>query len=474
MPGGKQVLLTTVPREQHDPRALSAGEDQHGEAREESVGQRLRRLRLQRGLSQRDISGPGVSYAYVSRIEAGHRDPSLKALRQLARRLGVTPEYLETGVRTPEVVDRDLRLSDAELKLRLGGERQEAEDTFRAALREAVPAGDEWAETRARIGLGLALAADGKYSEAIGHLQAVIDSGAATLISRPDVYATFGRALVALGRQGDAVDFFRNCLNELEREAPKDRAIEFRFRTYLSCALADAGNLPEARRVVLEVMARAEEVGDATARVHLYWSLARVASMAGQPVPAMGYMRRAISLLEASEDTRELAVAHLHCSQILLLEGEADEAAPHLEEAEHLLAVGGDSRDVGALRAQQARLAVERGQADEAAARANEALEILAEHQVAQGAAWHALGDALALKGQIDEAVTAFERASAQLEGSGEWRELVAVFRSWARRLSEAGRSDEALDVMERATEITVRRAEERARGSVAAGQRKA
>ena len=36
----------------------------------ETVGQRLRRLRLERGLSQRQLAAPGVSYAYISRIEA--------------------------------------------------------------------------------------------------------------------------------------------------------------------------------------------------------------------------------------------------------------------------------------------------------------------------------------------------------------------------------------------------------------------
>src|SRR5437660_8781291 len=50
----------------------------------ESIGQRLRRLRLERQLSQRELSSPGVSYAYISRIEAGARRPSVKALRQLA------------------------------------------------------------------------------------------------------------------------------------------------------------------------------------------------------------------------------------------------------------------------------------------------------------------------------------------------------------------------------------------------------
>ena len=67
----------------------------------ETIGERLRRLRLERGLSQRDLSAPGVSYAYISRVEADTRHPSVKALRKIANTLGVTVEHLETGKPTP-------------------------------------------------------------------------------------------------------------------------------------------------------------------------------------------------------------------------------------------------------------------------------------------------------------------------------------------------------------------------------------
>jgi transcriptional regulator with XRE-family HTH domain len=70
-------------------------------AKRESIAHRLRRLRIERRMSQRDLSSPGVSYAYISRIEAGSRTPSVKALRLLAHKLGVTVEQLETGTRTP-------------------------------------------------------------------------------------------------------------------------------------------------------------------------------------------------------------------------------------------------------------------------------------------------------------------------------------------------------------------------------------
>src|SRR4051795_10834050 len=86
----------------------------------ETIGQRLKRLRLEKGFSQRELAAPGVSYAYISRIEAGTRQPSVKALRRLAGKLGVTADFLETGSDLDAESARELRLTDLELAIRLG------------------------------------------------------------------------------------------------------------------------------------------------------------------------------------------------------------------------------------------------------------------------------------------------------------------------------------------------------------------
>lgn len=66
-----------------------------------SIGERVKARRLELGLSQRDISSPGISYAYVSRIESGSRNPSVAALRKLAAKLDTTPSWLESGTIEP-------------------------------------------------------------------------------------------------------------------------------------------------------------------------------------------------------------------------------------------------------------------------------------------------------------------------------------------------------------------------------------
>ena len=67
----------------------------------EAIGQRLLRLRKERGLSQRQLAEPGVTAVYICRIEKGERAPSVPVIRKLARKLGVSAEYLETGEEAP-------------------------------------------------------------------------------------------------------------------------------------------------------------------------------------------------------------------------------------------------------------------------------------------------------------------------------------------------------------------------------------
>src|SRR5829696_2932906 len=84
-----------------------------------AVGERLRAAREAAGLSQRQLAFPGCSPAYISRIEAGARIPSLQLLRELGRRLGVTEDHLATGAERTPAAARAQALVEAEVALRL-------------------------------------------------------------------------------------------------------------------------------------------------------------------------------------------------------------------------------------------------------------------------------------------------------------------------------------------------------------------
>ena len=173
--------------------------DQARAAHEESIGQRLKRLRLEQGLSQRELAAPGVSYAYISRIEAGSRQPSVKALRRLAAKLGVTTEYLETGSQLDRTEALELRLTDLELAVRLG-DSSGAQAKLEALLGEAVAAADRPLALRARVALAMLATERGEFARVVELLEAAVEGEPFDPLSRPELYAQLGYGYARSGR----------------------------------------------------------------------------------------------------------------------------------------------------------------------------------------------------------------------------------------------------------------------------------
>jgi transcriptional regulator with XRE-family HTH domain len=424
----------------------------------ETIGARLKRLRLQRGLSQRDLSSPGVSYAYISRIEAGARTPSVKALRKLAQKLKVSVEYLETGRDIREVDDRELRLGDIELELRLNGGGTGVEEKLEDIRKESVAAGDVASALRAEMNLGLLCAQRGSHLEAVERLERVLaDHAAPPPHLRPDLYTTLGQSYAALGAPERAVRVFEDCLERVRADIPDDAAVQIRYATFLSYALTDAREYERAAEVVRDALTRADEQTDPYTRVRLYWSLARLNAVEGRQAEALEYIRSAIALLKATDDNLTLARAYLLAAGVELRRKEAGDASRYLGLAERLLGPHPEQADVGMLRIGQSRLAVLQGQADVAVDRAREALALLGDfHGGEQGAAVHALATALARVGDDTGANDSYRRAVDLLTVHGRKADAGEAALEWANFLRERGREDEAEPILRRAYDLGV------------------
>jgi tetratricopeptide (TPR) repeat protein len=425
------------------------------EGQAETIGQRLRRLRHERGLSQRELASPGVSYAYISRIEAGARRPSVKALRMLAKKLGVSADYLETGSEIRDTDERELRIADAELELRLAEKPDEAAKNLERLREEALAAGDAVAAARANVALGLAAQEAGRNADSIERLESGLELSPVSPSARPDVYLTLGRAHVATGRSDRAVELFERCLDEISKDAPEDLTAHVRFTTYLSYALTDLGDLDRAQTVLDNVLDEAESLTDAYSRVRLYWSLARLADLQGRPAVALDYVRRAIALLDVTDDTLHLARAHLLCGSILMSQDRPDEAGRHFDLAEQLFGPYPQPEDVANLHTDQSRRAAMLGDGKEAVRHASAALDAIGdEFQREKGTALWALAEGLALTGETDGAHDTFRSATSLLEKHGHRRDYVEVYRAWGKFLRRVGREDDALEVLERAADL--------------------
>ncbi len=424
----------------------------------ETIGARLKRLRLQRGFSQRDLSSPGVSYAYISRIEAGARTPSVKALRKLAQKLSVSVEFLETGRDIRDVDDRELRLADAELELRLSDDTKGAEEKLAALFEEAAAAGDLTSATRAQIALGLAAAHRGEHLVAVERLEkAVTSESAPQPHRRPDLYTTLGQSYAALGAADRAVRLFEDCLTQVSADVPDDPVIRIRFATFLSYALTDAGDYERAAEVVRSALSLAGPDTDPYTRVRLYWSLGRLRVIEGNSSEALEYIRSAIALLQATDDTLTLARAHLLAAGAELRVGSADAARRNLDQAHRLLGSQPRAEDLGMLRTGQSLLAALEGDADLAVERARDALALLGHfHGEEQGYAVRALAKGLAMQGDEAAALEAYRRSVDLLTVHSRRADAGEAAFEWANFLRKCGREDEAEPILRRAYDLGV------------------
>ena|SRR5664280_1502195 len=424
----------------------------------ETLGERLRRLRKERGLSQQSISGPGLTTAHISRIEAGLRRPSVRAIRALAKKLDVTPEYLETGTQLGPRGDLELRIADAELELRIGTAQPEATvENLQSLISEARVLGDPLITARAAAALGVALTATSSYAQAIPLLEEATASASITATLRPDVFLALARAHSAAGSIATSISVLEASLDYVREYANEHVGAYMRFAVSLSYALTDAGRFDEARASLEKAMEEHGDDCDRRAQVSNYWTLARITAMSGETPVALDHLRRAIALLEADEDLLAVAKAEGAYGQLLVIEGRFEEARGPLDKCVRTLEGAGRSDDLGLFVTDQAICVAELGDADEAERLANKALGLLEQSPREQGGAIGALALSRAIKKDAAGAEPLFARAVDLLEQDSQFKQAGRFCRAWASLLGDQDRRDEATKLVARADELEKR-----------------
>jgi len=124
----------------------------------ETLGQRIRKLRAERGLSLAKVAREDFSRAFLNQVELGRAQPSTRVLRVIATRLGTQADYLLEG-RLPGI-DRELAAERSRVLL-LHGHPRKALHALEGAEMADWPAG-----TDARLCKAGALAMLGRQQEA--------------------------------------------------------------------------------------------------------------------------------------------------------------------------------------------------------------------------------------------------------------------------------------------------------------------
>lgn len=341
------------------------------------LGKRLRRLRLERGLTQQDLAQPRYTHAYVSTIEAGRRMPSDEALEFFAQKMGADLDELSTGRPKGLAAELRHRLQDARLQISRGRIR-EAKAEAQRVIKEAK----EFDLPRVQAG-GYEI--DALATEQSGNLPGAINrwQKAADILGRDaptaSAYAIAGqvRCLASDGDPHHAVYIGETYLDRLQRERMASPAALLRVRSALIHAYFDAGFRAKAEATAEECQQLIPKVNDPANLATAYVNVGAVQLEKGHYADANVSFSKGEELFEILELKNEAGIALLSRGVSLSRDKKLKEARRVLERASVLMTETGYAAQYANAEMELARIDRLEGNEEEASARLEKALEVI-------------------------------------------------------------------------------------------------
>ncbi|MFJ2233367.1 tetratricopeptide repeat protein [Streptomyces sp. NPDC087859] len=414
----------------------------------ETIGRRVQRLRVERGLTQRQVAEPAYTAAYVSTLEAGRVRPSDQALRHLAERLGVEVDELATGRPARLVTDLRLRIVEAQRTLATG-EAEEAARQYTALLAEADALRLVEVRAAALLGLGECAVETGDLVEGRQYFERAEQTLAdAPLPAR--VPALRGRALAhyLAGELRYAVYLLESALDELNRGGLHDPDALLLLYASIIGPYMDMGAHARAAQAAEFALALAPQAGDPALVARMHRSVARTLIAEGRVAEADASLAKAAELYRRLQLRTELANCHWMRGYVYAQNNELERAEDELRRALTMLSASRAALYSSQAAVELADVLHRRGKSDEAAALLQDVLgDLSSERGAVHSAAAHRLLGIIAEDARDPEAAEEhYVRALSLLERAGAAGDLADLCRLLGDLLRREGRVEAALD----------------------------
>ena len=396
-----------------------------------TVGTRLKRLRVARGLTQKQLAEPRYSHAYVSTIEAGRRIPSRAALEHFGAKLGIEVEELVTG-RPVDLSPRlGLELQEARIELS-DGRVAEAHTRFTEVRKTATKFALNRLAARAVEGTALCAERRGELEDAIDLYDVALDMlREETPLVLVEAVAGKARCLRLRGDIRYAIYLLENLLERLEREDLKDPSALVRLYASLTKAYFDAGLYTKAGEMAEESLRLAPRVPDPATLAQMHVNLTGTLIQRGELQDAEASLVKAEDLYRLAELKTELGRALLARGFVLSRSNRHDEARVLLVSARAVFEETASSLDEARTLNELGRLDRIDGSMETAQALLERAIELIGESDVGELATAHrelALSflesDPIEAEKHLRVAIELFERAEENTQLASTYRAL--------------------------------------------------
>jgi len=418
---------------------------------QQDFAERLRRLRTERGLTQRDLAGGALSVSYVSLLESGRRQPTPATVELLAQALSCDVTDLLPAPET--AAPALLLLAQADLALR-AGHASTAHERYEKVLDSQLA--DGALKHRATVGLAQSLQRLGRLEEAADIYERCMRAALKDPSKSASIQVFLGwcRCLYELGDLVHAVEVGSAALNEIDSVNAQESELSVQLIATVAAIWYELGDLRRAERLLDEGLERASRVKSPTARGAILWNASTVAYEKHRYQEALELADEALNIFKGGSDQR--AVGRLLTTRgYLLLRGDpprAQQAVEVLLQAIEIFTGMGDPVDIGYALTELSYAYLALGNVAEAIRAAEDSRRHLGgSAQLEHARATVALAVAVKAGGDHDRAVEMFTEAGSVLGGIGASRHAARAWIELAHALTDAGDLIGALEAHDRA-----------------------
>lgn len=411
----------------------------------EQLGTRIRKARLELGLSLAAVAQRDFSRAFLSQIELGRSRPSTKSLQIIAERLKRPVEYFLQDPQSSATM-LELRLAEAATRIRRGdGQRARELMTELLARPQIAPE----IRARAQLVLAEALLRLRAIPEAIDVLRVAIRASEASgwRALKVELYDRMGTAYYQLRHPHEAGRWWDKAMSAYDDAELADPLLKARILGHRANLHYVAGQPREAIAGYQAAIAAAQDVLDMQALGGIYEGLAVSFQNTGDLTRALEYAQRSLRLFDTLQDVRMSAQLRNNMAEILLSQGHSDQAeALFLAGAEQLRQVG-DRDLLPYLLAGAAEAALNRGDRTRASSQVTLALRAAeaSADPLAKLAAERVAGRVASAAGEGREARSHFERALELAAVVGSPTDMSRVAFDYGQVLEDQGDQTQAL-----------------------------
>jgi tetratricopeptide (TPR) repeat protein len=229
-------------------------------ARNRVIGENLRRYRLQRGLTQDELSEGLCSISQLSKVENGKTTLKPALLKMLADRLGVTMEQLESADSLLDELRETMQLAKA---AHVAGNHEKSFEYLQSVIKTSLEHGYREMYVEAVLAECRILNRLNKYEQVIARIEEVLadEQAVKDKKQRAELLIEHGKAHRLSGNMMMAHDCFCRADEEFEHVDGKN---ESHLRTYYE--LAECHYYMQNYRTALRYMEKAEQLAQALSK----------------------------------------------------------------------------------------------------------------------------------------------------------------------------------------------------------------